>query len=72
MKKRNRQAGIIESFVCNAGEVKHNARHIHIAQVTAGGQLSIPIEIRRALKLAKGDTLSFRSDGNGKIIFSKL
>jgi len=41
---------------------------MNIARVSANGQITVPIEIRRALKLREGDKILFLQKENGEII----
>ncbi|MCL2365308.1 MAG: AbrB/MazE/SpoVT family DNA-binding domain-containing protein [Defluviitaleaceae bacterium] len=68
MKNSKRHTGIIESFICAGGDVRQSARGMHVAQVSANGQLIIPKEVRRALCLQAGDEVMFRMDNKGKIV----
>jgi len=68
MDNGTRHVGIIESFIHTASEVKQGARHMHIAHITGSGQITLPKEVRRTLMLNAGDTLSFLTDANGKIV----
>lgn len=36
------------------------------AKVTSKGQVTIPLEVRRALKLREGDTVTFEVDDKGR------
>lgn len=39
----------------------------HIAKVTSKGQVTIPLEIRRELRIETGTTVAFDSDGAGHV-----
>jgi len=39
-----------------------------LAKVSANGQITVPVEIRRALKLKEGDKLLFFKNENGEIV----
>jgi len=41
---------------------------MNLAKVSANGQITVPIEIRRALKLREGDKVLFLQKENGEII----
>jgi len=41
---------------------------MNLAKVSANGQITVPVEIRRALKLKEGDKLLFLQRENGEII----
>ena len=41
---------------------------MNLARVSANGQITVPIEIRRALKLREGDKVLFLQKENGEII----
>jgi len=41
---------------------------MNLARVSANGQITVPIEIRRALKLREGDKILFLQRENGEII----
>lgn len=41
---------------------------MNLARVSASGQITIPVEIRRALKLKEGDKLLFYKKENGEIV----
>ena len=41
---------------------------MNLARVSANGQITVPVEIRRALKLKEGDKVLFLQKENGEII----
>ena len=41
---------------------------MNIAKVSANGQITVPVEIRRALKLKEGDKVLFYQKENGEIV----
>ena len=41
---------------------------MNIAKVSANGQITVPVEIRRALRLKEGDKVLFYQKENGEII----
>lgn len=41
-----------------------------LARVSAGGQITVPVEVRRALGLKFGDKIAFMLNGNGEIVLS--
>jgi AbrB family looped-hinge helix DNA binding protein len=41
---------------------------MNLAKVSANGQITVPVEIRRALKLKEGDKMLFYIKGNGEIV----
>lgn len=41
---------------------------MNLAKVSANGQITVPVEIRRALKLKEGDKLLFLQRENGEIV----
>lgn len=41
---------------------------MNLAKISANGQITVPIEIRRALKLKEGDKILFFQRENGEII----
>ena len=41
---------------------------MNIAKVSANGQITVPVEIRRALKLKEGDKVIFYQRDNGEIV----
>jgi len=43
---------------------------MNVARVSANGQITVPVEIRRALRLKKGDKIIFMRNDNGEIIVS--
>jgi len=43
---------------------------MNLAKVSANGQITVPIEIRRKLKLKSGDKLLFFQKQNGEIVVS--
>jgi len=43
---------------------------VNVARVSANGQITVPVEIRRALKLKKGDKVLFFKKDNGEIVVS--
>ena len=40
---------------------------MNLAKVSANGQITVPVEIRRALKLKEGDKILFHQKENGEI-----
>ena len=41
---------------------------MNIARISANGQITVPVEIRRSLKLKKGDKILFVEKENGEIV----
>lgn len=41
---------------------------MNLAKVSANGQITVPVEIRRALKLREGDKILFFQNENGEIV----
>ena len=41
---------------------------MNLAKVSANGQITVPVEIRRALKLREGDKILFFQKENGEIV----
>jgi len=41
---------------------------MNLARVSANGQITVPVEIRRALKLKEGDKMVFFQKDNGEIV----
>jgi len=41
---------------------------VNIAKVSANGQITVPVEIRRALRLKEGDKVLFYQKENGEIV----
>lgn len=41
---------------------------MNLARVSANGQITVPIEIRKALKLKEGDKMLFLAKENGEIV----
>lgn len=41
---------------------------MNLAKVSANGQITVPVEIRRALKLKEGDKILFFQKENGEIV----
>ena len=41
---------------------------MNLAKVSANGQITVPVEIRRALKLKEGDKMVFFQKDNGEIV----
>jgi antitoxin PrlF len=41
---------------------------MNLAKISANGQITVPVEIRRALKVKEGDKLLFLQRENGEII----
>ncbi len=41
---------------------------MNLARVSANGQITVPVEIRRALKLKEGDKMLFIQNANGEIV----
>ena len=67
MKRIRPRTSIIESYMNTSNEMRINARNMSVAQISAGGQLNIPADLRRMLQLKAGNTLLFQTDSNGKI-----
>ena len=43
---------------------------MYVARVSANGQITVPVEIRRALRLKQGDKVLFFKKDNGEIVVS--
>ena len=43
---------------------------MNLATISANGQITVPIEIRRSLKLKTGDKLLFLKKNNGEIVIN--
>ena len=43
---------------------------MNVARVSANGQITVPVEIRRALRLKQGDKVLFFKKDNGEIVVS--
>jgi len=43
---------------------------VNVARVSANGQITVPVEIRRALRLKQGDKVLFFKKDNGEIVVS--
>jgi len=43
---------------------------VNVARVSANGQITVPVEIRRALRLEQGDKVLFFKKDNGEIVVS--
>ena len=43
---------------------------MNLARVSSNGQVTVPIEIRRLLKLREGDKLLFSQKENGEVVVS--
>ena len=41
---------------------------MNLARVSANGQITVPVEVRRALKLKAGDKVLFMQKENGEIV----
>jgi len=41
---------------------------MNLARVSANGQITVPVEIRRLLKLKEGDKVLFMQKGNGEVV----
>lgn len=41
---------------------------MNLAKISANGQITVPVEIRRALKLKEGDKVLFFQKENGEIV----
>ena len=41
---------------------------MNLAKISANGQITVPVEIRRALKLREGDKLLFLQRENGEVV----
>jgi AbrB family looped-hinge helix DNA binding protein len=41
---------------------------MNVARVSANGQITVPVEIRRALRLKEGDKMLFFQKENGEIV----
>jgi AbrB family looped-hinge helix DNA binding protein len=42
--------------------------NMNLARVSANGQITVPVEIRRMLKLKEGDKMLFLQNENGEIV----
>jgi len=45
---------------------------MNLAKISTNGQITIPVEVRRELKLKAGDKLIFYREKSGKIIVQNL
>jgi len=45
---------------------------MNLARISANGQVTIPVEVRRQLKLTSGDKLVFLSNKDGEIVVKSL
>ncbi len=45
---------------------------MNVAKVSANGQITVPVEIRRALKLKEGDKVLFLQKENGEIVVNNV
>jgi len=45
---------------------------MNLARISTNGQITLPIEIRRALNLKSGDKIMFLQNKNGEIILENL
>ena len=45
---------------------------MNLARISANGQITLPIEIRRALNLKSGDKIMFLQNKNGDIVIEGL
>jgi len=45
---------------------------MNLAKMSTNGQITIPAEVRRALKLTAGDKLMFVCNKNGEVVVQKL
>jgi len=43
---------------------------VNLARVSANGQITVPVEIRRALRLKEGDKILFYQRENGEILIN--
>jgi len=43
---------------------------MNVARVSANGQITVPVEIRRMLRLRKGDKVLFYKKDNGEVVVS--
>ena len=43
---------------------------MNLAKISANGQITVPVEIRRALKLKEGDKMVFFQKDNGEIVIN--
>jgi len=43
---------------------------MNLAKVSANGQITVPVEIRRALRLKEGDKVLFYQKENGEIVIN--
>jgi len=43
---------------------------VNVARVSANGQITVPVEIRRSLRLKSGDKMLFFKKDNGEIVVS--
>jgi len=44
---------------------------MNLAKVSSNGQITVPVEIRRALKIKSGDKIIFLQNKNGEITMQK-
>ena len=45
---------------------------MNVARISASGQITVPVEIRRLLKLKEGDKLLFFQKENGEVIVNNF
>ena len=45
---------------------------MYLARVSTNGQITLPVEIRRALKLKEGDKMLFSQKLNGEIVVNNM
>ncbi|MCD8208241.1 MAG: AbrB/MazE/SpoVT family DNA-binding domain-containing protein [Bacteroidales bacterium] len=43
---------------------------MNLAKVSANGQITVPVEIRRLLSLSSGDKILFLRNGDGEVVLS--
>lgn len=44
---------------------------MNLAKLSANGQITVPVEIRRLLRLDPGDKLLFTQNANGEVVMTK-
>jgi AbrB family looped-hinge helix DNA binding protein len=48
--------------------LENGGKFMNLARVSANGQITVPVEIRRALRLKEGDKMLFFKKENGEIV----
>ena len=58
----------MDSLILNP--ITERVLHMNLARVTTAGQITVPVEIRRLLKLKAGDKILFTQNDNGEVVIN--